>query len=76
MSEFHCVSGSEATESIAFAFALIFSSPFSAQKSHVKPQSHLTHFRTTTSAWRISYVRIAILDTGIKKEETKPAESR
>ena len=31
----------------------IFSS-FSAQKSHVKPQSHLTHFLSSTSAWHVS----------------------
>jgi hypothetical protein len=33
----------EATEFIAFAVALTFISLFSAQKSHVKPQNHLTH---------------------------------
>jgi hypothetical protein len=39
---------------------LIFA--FSAQKTHVKPQNHLTHYQPTTSAWRISYTPTAILD--------------
>jgi hypothetical protein len=28
--------------------------PFSAQKSRVKPQNHLTHYPATTSAWHFS----------------------
>jgi hypothetical protein len=32
----------EATDSIALVLAIIFLLPFSAQKSHVKPQNHLT----------------------------------
>ncbi len=33
----------EATHSIALAMAVVFLLPFFAQKSHVKPQKHLTH---------------------------------
>jgi hypothetical protein len=53
---------SEATDSIAFAFAVVFLSSFSAQKSHVKPQNHLTNTNKTTSTWRISSLQPAILD--------------
>jgi hypothetical protein len=52
----------EATESIAFASAVNFLLPFSAQKSHVMPQNHLTHFQSTTSAWHVSYPKPAILN--------------
>jgi hypothetical protein len=52
----------EATHFIAFAVALIFLSPFSAQKSHVKPPNHLTRFHPATSAWHFSYVQTDILN--------------
>jgi hypothetical protein len=52
----------EATHSIAFAIAIVFLSPFSAQKSHVKPRNHLTPYHPTTSEWHFSYVPNAILD--------------
>jgi hypothetical protein len=52
----------EATQSIAFAVAVVFSSAISAQKSHVKPQNHLTHYPTATSAWHVSYPQTVILD--------------
>ena len=35
---------------------------FSAQKTHVKPQIHLTLYQSARSAWRIRYVQTAILD--------------
>jgi hypothetical protein len=44
---------SEAAESIAFASTPIFLLRFSAQKSHVKPLTHLTPFPTTTSPCRL-----------------------
>jgi hypothetical protein len=52
----------EATDFIAFAFARIFLLPFSAQKSRVKFQNHLNHYRPTTSAWHFSFIQSAILD--------------
>jgi hypothetical protein len=59
----------EITESIAFALALTFLLPFSAQKSHVKPKNHLSQYRTTTSEWHFSYAQTAILDIEIKTGE-------
>jgi hypothetical protein len=56
----------EATHSIALVFAVIFYSSFSAQKSHVKSQNHLTHYQPTTSAWHVSYPQPAILYIEIK----------
>jgi hypothetical protein len=62
----------EATESIAFALPLFFLLPFSTQKSHVKPQNHLNHCHTATSAWHFSYTQTAILDIEIKTEQVLP----
>jgi hypothetical protein len=42
----------EATDSIAFVFALNFLLPFSAQKSHVKSQNHLNPYQAITSTWQ------------------------
>jgi hypothetical protein len=42
--------------------AFIFFPPFSAQKSHVKPPNHLTHYPAITSAWHVSSAQSAILD--------------
>ena len=44
----------EASDSIAFATALIFFSTFSAQKSHVKSQNHLTHSNEITLRLKFS----------------------
>jgi hypothetical protein len=44
----------EATESIAFAVACFYFPSFSAPKSHVKPQNHLTHYQPTISKWHFS----------------------
>jgi hypothetical protein len=52
---------SEAIDFIAVATAALFLLPFSAQKTRVKPQIHLNHLSSTTSAWRISYPQPAIL---------------
>ena len=40
---------------------------FSAQKTHVKPQNHLSHSQSTTSAWHFSYTQPAILKIGVKR---------
>jgi len=48
------IPSSKTTDSIALALASIFNLPFSAQKTYVKPQNHLTHSRPTTSAWHFS----------------------
>jgi len=54
---------------IVFVFnAIFYFSLFSAQKSHVKPLTHLTPYQTTTSTWHFSYAQPAILDIEIKKE--------
>jgi hypothetical protein len=47
--------------------AIIFFA-FSAQKTHVKSQNHLTIDQSARSAWRISYVQTAILDIEIEKQ--------
>jgi hypothetical protein len=62
----------EATESIAFISAAIFLLPFSAQKSHVKPQNHLNPTNKTRSSWHVSYVSSAILKT-VEKKQASPA---
>jgi hypothetical protein len=59
----------EATHSIAVAVAVIFLLPSSAQKSHVKPPNHLTHYPTTTSTWHFSSPQTAILDIEIKNKQ-------
>jgi hypothetical protein len=46
----------EATHSIAFAIAAIYFSPFSAQKSHVKPRDYLNHTNKTRSSWHFSFI--------------------
>jgi hypothetical protein len=53
---------------IAFAGAVVFLLPFSAQKTHVKPQNHLTLLQTATSAWHFSSTQPDILDIDRKKE--------
>jgi len=53
---------------IAFVFCCcIYFLPFSAQKSHVKPQNHLTPSPPATSAWHVSYTQPAILDIDQKQ---------
>jgi hypothetical protein len=44
----------EATDFIAVAFVVDFLLPFSAQKSHVKPENHLTLYQSTRSKWHFS----------------------
>jgi hypothetical protein len=51
----------EATDLIAVAFAFVFLSAFSAQKTHVKPQNHLNLTNKTRSSWHVSYSQSAIL---------------
>jgi hypothetical protein len=51
----------EAAEFVGFALLRIFILWFSAQKSRVKPPTHLTLCQTTTSRWRISYAQSGIL---------------
>src|SRR5207244_9716469 len=46
-----------------------FFSAFSAQKSHVKPQKHLTPSNKRKSGWHVSYPQPVILDIGSKKED-------
>jgi hypothetical protein len=48
---------------------LFFPYANSAQKSHVKPQTHLTYDKATTSEWHFSWPPTAILDIEIKKEK-------
>jgi hypothetical protein len=52
---------SKAIDFIPVAIAALFLLPFSAPKTDVKPQNRLTHYKTTTSAWRMSYPQPAIL---------------
>ncbi len=59
------------THSIAVAVAVIFLLSFSAQKSHVKPSNHLTHYQPTTSVWHFSYSQPAILDIEIKTSKPR-----
>jgi hypothetical protein len=59
----------EITESIAFALALTFCLPFSAQKIACQAPDHLSHYQTTTSEWHFSYAQTAILDIEIKTGE-------
>jgi hypothetical protein len=40
----------------------IFLSAFSAQKTHVKPQNHLTHYSPITYAWHFSYIPDSIMN--------------
>jgi hypothetical protein len=63
----------EATDLIAFAVALIFLLPFSAQKSHVKSQNHLTPSNPSTSGLQVSFTPSAIIEIAGKKAES-PAE--
>jgi hypothetical protein len=42
------------THSIPLTIDPIYFSSLSAQKSHVKPRSHLTDFLSSTSAWHVS----------------------
>jgi hypothetical protein len=62
----------EAPDLIAFTVTLIFLSPFSAQKTHVKPKNPITPYTPTTSIWRISSIQLAIIEIGIKKK-TRPS---
>jgi hypothetical protein len=64
---------SQTSDSIVFDPAQIFFLAFSAQKSHVKPQNHLSPHSPTTSAWHFSYAQPDIIETGIKKS---PGQSR
>jgi hypothetical protein len=43
-----------------------------AQKSHVKPQNHVTHSLPTTSEWHFSYAQPAILDIDRKTNKPRP----
>ena len=43
-----------------------------SQKSHVKPQNHLTHSHPITSTVKFSYLQSAILKTVEKKQEKAP----
>jgi hypothetical protein len=51
---------------------LNYFSSISAQKSHVKPQNHLTRYTATTSVWHFSYLQSAILKQDRKKAPGKP----
>jgi hypothetical protein len=62
----------ETTESIAFAVACFYFLPFSAQKSHVKPQDPLTRCEPTTSGWHFSYLPTVTLNTDQKKNRQAP----
>jgi hypothetical protein len=42
------------THSIVFTIAAIYFSPFSAQKSRVKPHNHLNPYQSITSVWHFS----------------------
>jgi hypothetical protein len=44
----------EVTHSFVFPAGTIYFSPFSAQKSHVKPQNHLTLSNKRKSSWHFS----------------------
>jgi hypothetical protein len=55
------------THSTPVTNAANFLLPFSAQKSHVKPQTHLTHYPATTSEWHFSYAQSHIIKLEIKK---------
>jgi hypothetical protein len=54
LSETQLKSTPETIDSIAFAVADIFLSPFSAQKTHVKSQNHLNPTNKTRSSWHFS----------------------
>jgi hypothetical protein len=58
----------EASDLIAFAFAINFLLPFSAQKSHVKHQNPLTPYNPSTPAWHFGYLQPAILDIYRQKQ--------
>jgi hypothetical protein len=62
----------EATDSIALVHAGIFLLPFSAQKSHVKPQNHLTPSNKRKSSLKFSYPQTAILKI-VEKNKASPA---
>jgi hypothetical protein len=47
-------------------------SSISARKSHVKPQSSLTHSNKTRSSWRISFTQSSILKTVGEKTKPRP----
>jgi hypothetical protein len=53
--------------------ALNFLLPFSAQKSHVKPQNHITLDKSTTCIWHFSSPQSSIIKLEIKKS---PGQSR
>jgi len=53
---------SKVSDNKDFAGEANFLSAFSAQKSHVKPQNHLTHYPATTSAWHVSFTQPDIMD--------------
>jgi hypothetical protein len=63
----------EATDLIDFVLAFIFLLPFSAQKSHVKSQNHLTPSNPLTSELQVSFTPSAIIEIVGKKAES-PAE--
>ena len=63
---------SEATHFIVFTIAAIYFSPFSAQKTHVKPPNHLTHSNQRRSSWHFSYVQSAILNIDRKQSKPRP----
>jgi hypothetical protein len=56
------------TNCLCFIFLSLFFAIF-PPKTHVKPQNHLTHYKSTTSTWRMSYPPTAILDIEIKKKK-------
>jgi hypothetical protein len=59
----------EATHSIAVAGCCNFISLFSAQKSHIKPQSRLTPTNKIRSSLQISYLQSAILNIEIRNKQ-------
>jgi hypothetical protein len=52
-----------------------FNSQLSSANLHVKPPKRPTSYNTTTSAWRISSIPIAILDIEIKWSFENPSHS-
>jgi hypothetical protein len=65
---------SNSTSSQPQRLCLIFLLPFSAQKSHVKSQNHLTLDKSETSAWHVLPLQSSILDIGAKS--AKRAQKR
>jgi hypothetical protein len=64
----------EAIDFIAFPIFSLFLLPISAQKSYVKPSSHISLYKSTISAWRIRHTQSAIMNIEIKKSGKAPWE--